>query len=77
MKQTKISLKEEEILFLETYRSLGFKDKSEMVRSALDRMKKALLAEELKASAELYAELYENDQDLQQLTESAVSEWPE
>ncbi len=31
----------------------------------------------VKDSASLYAEIYENDPELQKLTESAVSEWPE
>ena len=77
MLQTKVSLKDTHIEFLQNFQKLGFKDKSEMMRAALDRLKKEILEQQLRESAELYAEAYETDSDLQELTESAVSEWPE
>jgi hypothetical protein len=33
--------------------------------------------ENLKKSAELYAEIYSEDNDLKELTETAISGWPE
>jgi hypothetical protein len=33
--------------------------------------------EDLEQSADLYTEVYEEDNELQELTEAAVSEWPE
>jgi len=77
MKQTKVSLKESHIELLESFRELGFKDKSEMMRTALDRLEKELIEQKLRESARLYAEIYEEDHDLKELTESAISEWPE
>ncbi|MFQ6113506.1 MAG: hypothetical protein ACE5NG_05380 [bacterium] len=77
MIQAKFSLEEAQIEFLNQYKKYGFKDKSSVIRAALERLKKELEREKLKASAELYAELYEKDTELQELTESAIAEWPE
>ena len=55
----------------------GFKDKSTMVRTALDRLKHELEIESLKQSAELYAKIYDEDSELRELTEMAVMGWPE
>ena len=76
MIQAKFSLKEDQIQFLELHRDYGFKDKSSLVRAALNLIKKELEVKELEASAQLYAEIYEEDQELKNLTESALTEWP-
>ena len=47
------------------------------LRAALDRLQKELENEKLIMSADLYAEMYEEDKELRKLTESAISEWPE
>lgn len=60
--------------FLCNYKLYGFESKSSMVREALFRLKEEL---ELKESADLYAEFYEKDAELQELTETAVQGWPE
>ena len=39
--------------------------------------RRGLDQESLEASAELYAEVYSQDDDLQSLTDTAVSGWPE
>jgi Arc/MetJ-type ribon-helix-helix transcriptional regulator len=75
--QAKFSFDEEQASFLNNYRDYGYKDKSSMVREALQRMKKELELKQLERSADLYAELYASDSDLQEWTESAVSGWPE
>ncbi|MCD4653002.1 hypothetical protein K8T06_03605 [bacterium] len=77
MKQTKVSLREEQIHFLKNYSQFGFKDRSEMVRGAIDILQQSILQKQLRESAEIYAEIYQEDQELQELTESALSEWPE
>ena len=77
MIQTKFSLKESQALFLGKYRDYGFKDKSAMLRIAIDQFKKSLELEKLKQSADLYAEVYSEDDDLKQLTEVAADGWPE
>jgi len=48
-----------------------------MVRSALQQMQEKLEQQRLQASAELYAELYESDIELQELTTVALNGWPE
>lgn len=77
MHQAKISLTESLIEFLGSYKAYGFKDKSAMVRTALTYLQRELKEQQLKESAELYAELYEADADLPELTETALNGWPE
>ena len=77
MQQAKFSLTRSLVDFLGDYRQYGFKDKSAMVRAALVELQVDFERRSLEQSAELYAELYEVDEDLQELTESALAEWPE
>lgn len=77
MTQAKFSLEESHVDFLNRFKKYGFKDKSALIRTALERLEKELEMEKLKASAEVYASLYENDKELQELTNSAMAEWPE
>jgi len=77
MIQAKFSLEESHIQFLDQCKSYGFKDKSEAVRTALNRLRAELELQRLCESADLYAEVYEEDDDIKELTESALSEWPE
>lgn len=77
MIQTKFSLEEPQQRFLEQYRAYGFKNKGDMIRTALNRLQAELEARLLQESADLYAVLYEEDADLTELTETAVLEWPE
>ena len=48
-----------------------------MLRVAIDQFKKNLELEQLKQSAHLYAEDYSEDNDLKELTETALDRWPE
>ena len=48
-----------------------------MVRIALEHLKNELDLRELRKSADLYAEIYEKDTEIQELTEGAISGWPE
>jgi hypothetical protein len=77
MIQAKFSLKESQAFFLSKYKDYGFKDKSDMLRIAIDHFKKGLEIEQLKQSADLYAEVYAKDDDLKRLTENAMDGWPE
>ena len=77
MVQAKFSVKESQARFLSQYKEYGFKDKSSMLRAALDQFKKEIDIENLKYSAELYAETYSDDNDLKKLTETAINGWPE
>lgn len=56
---------------------MELKDKSAIVRTILDRFNEDLELEKLKQSAELYAEEYEEDPDIRELTDTAIIGWPE
>ncbi|HRQ39816.1 MAG TPA: hypothetical protein PLD25_18065 [Chloroflexota bacterium] len=77
MQQAKFSLTPSLVEFLNHYKQYGFKDKSSMVQAALIELKKEIEQENLKQSADLYAELYAEDEELQELTHTAVTGWPE
>lgn len=77
MQQAKFSLTSTLVKFLGDYQAYGFKDKSSMVRIAIQRFKEELELQSLKKSADLYTEIYEHDEELQQLTSSALQGWPE
>ena len=77
MVQAKFSLAKEHIQFLKQHKSYGFKDKSTLVRMALNRLKQELERQQLEDSADLYAQLYQDNDELQQLTEAALEDWPE
>ncbi len=77
MQQAKFSIEQNQIEFLNQYKAYGFKDKSTIVRTALQDLKRMLEYRQLEESAELYAEIYAQDQELQNLTESAIEGWPE
>lgn len=76
MIQAKFSLEESHIQFLEQCKRYGFKDKSDVVRAALDRLSTELARQRLVDSAALYAEVYEEDGETQEWTDAALSEWP-
>jgi len=48
-----------------------------MVRTAIDHFKNKLELENLRKSAELYSEIYSENDNLKELTETAVTGWPE
>ncbi len=77
MPQAKFSCKENQVEFLNNYKEYGFKDKSALVREALNRLREELESHKLRESADLYAETYMEDSDLKALTESAAQGWPE
>ena len=63
MIQAKFSLEESHIQFLEQCKRYGFKDKSDVMRTALDRPSQELAQQRLCESAQVYAEVYgEGDQ---------------
>jgi len=74
---TELILEESQLEFLSQFQQYGFKDQHEVVRIALTRLRQALQQERLIESAQLYAELYEEDAEIQALTEAALSDWAE
>ena len=77
MLQAKFSVKESQAQFLNNFKVYGFKDKSAMLRKAIELFKKEMELESLRKSADLYSEIYSEDDDLKELTETAVTGWPE
>ncbi|MCA2685757.1 MAG: hypothetical protein ACOVOV_13470 [Dolichospermum sp.] len=75
MIEQKFSLEKPQIEFLNRYQKYGFKDANEIVRVALGRFQLELEAQDLQESANLYAAIYQQDEELQQLTESALVGW--
>lgn len=76
MQQVKVSLEHEQVEFLSQFSRFGFRDKSALVREAIKRLRLQFEQQQLKLSAELYAEVYEEDEELRELTETALMEWP-
>jgi Arc/MetJ-type ribon-helix-helix transcriptional regulator len=77
MRQVEFTLSEPLIEFLSHYRQYGYKDKSAMIQAALLRLQHDIEARQLRESAALYAEVYAEDGELQELTVSALDAWPE
>lgn len=77
MVQGKYSVREKQAQFVGRYKAYGFKDKSALVRAALDRFEAEVDKEMLKKSASLYAEVFAEDRQMKELTDSALSGWPE
>jgi len=75
MKEQTFELDESQIKFLQSCEKYGFKDANEVVRMAIQRLELALEAERLEESADLYAEIYKEDADLQELTKLGLEEW--
>jgi Arc/MetJ-type ribon-helix-helix transcriptional regulator len=76
MVPTKVTLEQSQIDFLAQFKNLGFKDRSSLVRSALNQLQQQIEMQELERSADLYTEVYEGDKDLQELTALAGADWP-
>ena len=52
-------------------------NRDELIRAALSKLRQELETKSLEESADLYAGIYEQDQQLQELTESALLDVPE
>ncbi|MBW2664231.1 MAG: hypothetical protein JRD93_20205 [Deltaproteobacteria bacterium] len=76
MLQAKFSIEEKQSQFLNNFKAYGFKDKSAMLREAIKHFKKEIELESLRKSADLYSEIYSEDDELKELTEAALSGWP-
>ena len=77
MQQINLTIHEPQISFLKEHKRYGFQNQSAMILTALSRLQEELELQKLKESADLYAELYEEDAELQELTETAINGWPE
>ncbi len=77
MIQTNVKIETAQAEFLKHYSEYGFQDENELVREALNRLKDDLEQKSLTESAKLYAEIYEEDSKLKELTESALLDFAE
>ena len=77
MLQAKFSVEQTQVDFLNHYQQYGFQNRSAMVRMALNRLKADIEQNRLRQSAELYAELCDEDAELTELTAAAMGGWPE
>lgn len=76
MIQAKFSLNEEHLLVLEECKKYGYKDRSALVRAAIDLLSVQFEQQRLQESAALYAEVYEQDEESREWTADASSVWP-
>ena len=75
--ELKLTLKESQLKFLNGYKDYGFDSQDAMIQSALEKLKRELEEEDLEESAKLYAEIYAEDTELQELTEAACADFME
>ncbi|MGB3585719.1 MAG: hypothetical protein WBA23_04215 [Tunicatimonas sp.] len=71
-----IKLEQQEQEFVNHYAELGFANPDEMIKKGLHLLKEELnYHAQLAQSADLYAELYDEDEKLKEWTESATQDW--
>jgi hypothetical protein len=75
MVQAQFSLNEPLWQFVQKSDQYGFRNQDELVGLALTKLQKEL--EQLEESANLYAENYQTDLELQALADSAIAGWNE
>ncbi|MEC4891706.1 MAG: hypothetical protein SAQ54_01660 [Oscillatoria sp. PMC 1050.18] len=75
MQERTFQLDDLTIKFLERCQEYGFQNPSEVVRTALAKLQLTLNTDDLQESANLYAEIYERDRELQELTDADIEEW--
>lgn len=75
MEEVKVQINTVQKDFLSKHSSYGFKDESSLVTNAIDYFRKKLEEQTLKKSADLYSEIYIHDKELQNITDSAISDW--
>ena len=70
-----VTLTPEQSQILATYKELGFNNESELLNYAIMLFQKETQKRnELRLSADLNSEIYSNDNDLQDLTETALND---
>ncbi|MEW6507902.1 MAG: hypothetical protein AB1432_09180 [Bacteroidota bacterium] len=77
MEQIKISIKKEHHEFISHYSKYGFKDKSELVRKAIDKLKEEIELEKLKSSAQILNSIYSKEKSNKEWIDDSIKEWPD
>ena len=74
--ETKISIDNNQVKFLKNHASYGFKSPDDLVSNALELLQQKLEKEQkLAESAALYAEVFEEDEELQEWVEDSITDW--
>lgn len=74
--ERKIKINEEHLIFLENYKVYGFHNSDEMIIRALELLKQEVeLKKKIENSADLYAEIYDSDEETKEWTESSMKDW--
>lgn len=69
-----ITIDDKQVDFLNKFSQYGFKKQEDLVSEALEPLRRDLEQKSLEDSADLYAEIYDEDSDLQELTELALAD---
>ncbi|MCY4460348.1 MAG: hypothetical protein OXC26_08125 [Albidovulum sp.] len=77
MIQAKFSITDAHLEFLSKHEQYGFRDKSHLVRAALDQLQSELLRRQATESADIYAEVNSKDNEIREWTDAALLDWPE
>lgn len=72
-----LNIEEPQLNFLLHHKNYGFKDEGEMISVALQKLQSELEVQDLEESAKLYSEIYNQDPELQELTETACVDFRE
>jgi len=76
MLQIKVNIQDKSLIeFVDQFSLLGYKDRSELTRAALECLRRKKEAESLETSASLYSQLYQQDKDIREMTESAIMDF--
>lgn len=74
METKTIQLNNEQAKVINNYKEFGFRNRNELINYALELLRNEIIKKiELEKSAELYAEIYDKDEETKSLTESALT----
>jgi hypothetical protein len=74
--EQKIKIDENQIKFIKNYKNYGFRSEDELVNYAIEFFKNNFdVQKELEISADLYAQLYQNDAESREWIDSSLNDW--
>ncbi|NMB81140.1 MAG: hypothetical protein GYA14_04930 [Ignavibacteria bacterium] len=77
MEQLKVSLKKEHLDFIRHHAKFGFKDKSSLIRKAVEILQEKIETESLKSSAKILSEIYTKDVEVKEWVNDSDKSWPD
>lgn len=69
-----IAVDDNQVEFLQRFSLYGFKSQDDLVKEALNRLRLDFERKSLEESADLYAQVYAEDAELQEITQLALTE---